>query len=119
MESNCDLERYNSYLKLFDNTFYTNIEKKLNIKFFPILHRIFVNIQECLHKQDKEYKENQEKTNKTYEKLNSNLNEKQKEVLKKYDELKNNQSLIIDEQLFMFGFLISKELEKEQELWKK
>lgn len=107
------MNQKNEYLKLFDEIFNTDTIKKVNSINMPMLHTIFINIIEELYRTNITYRKKLIQSNKMYDELCHTLNEKQQELLKEYIEFKNMITSIIDEQLFMFGYLTSTQLREE------
>ena len=54
------------------------------------------------------------KKNKLFEELEKCLTEEQKQILEEYLELENQMNGEIEEQLFMYGFIMSQQLENER-----
>lgn len=107
------MDKKSEYLKLFDKIFDTNTIKMINEINMPMLHTFFENIQGYLNTTNQDLKESLKKSANMYNELNSTLNEKQQEMFKNYAEFKNKLASIVDEQLFMFGYLTAIQLREE------
>lgn len=106
------------YLKMFDEQFNTNTMKNVNEINMPILHIFFESIQEYLYATSQDYKEILKENGDVYNKLNTTLNKEQQKLFKNYEEEKNKMNSMLDEKLFMFGFLVANELKEENLKWK-
>lgn len=79
----------------------------------PMLNTLFISISENLNTTTQDLKESLKKSVNMYNELNSTLNEEQQEMFKNYAEFKNKLASIVDEQLFMFGYLTAIQLREE------
>lgn len=107
------MDKKSEYLKLFDKIFDTNTIKMINEINMPMLHTLFISISENLNTTTQELKEDLKKSANMYDELNSTLNEGQQKMFKNYVEHRNEMDSIVNEQLFMFGYLTASKLREE------
>lgn len=107
------MDKKSEYLKLFDKIFDTNTIKMINEINMPMLHTLFISISENLNTTTQELKEALKKNANMYDEFNSTLNEEQQKMFKNYVEHRNEMDSIVNEQLFMFGYLTASKLREE------
>ena len=102
-------------LQHFDNIFGTKVANhiKLNI---PLIKIIFEKFEEDLYTVNETYNKVRKEQIKISDELYQTLSQEQRKMFEKYCHLTNQLGSMEDEQLFYFGFLMAKELEKESKL---
>lgn len=103
------------YLKLFDKIFGTKLTKKIRLD-MPLLKLIFNEFGETLYTPSKRYEELRHQKIKLTDKLEKTFSEEQQIMFNQYNEVENQISGDIEEQLFMFGYIIATELGKETQI---
>ena len=107
-----DNEKEQQILNHFDNIFGTKVENhmKLNI---PLLKSIFEKFEEDIFKPNDDYEKLRKKQIENSDKLYATFTEEQEKLYEEDRQIVNQLSAIEDEQLFYFGYIVSKELQKE------
>ena len=82
----------------------------------PVLNTLFNELRDKLYSTSKEYIELQRECCKLYDELFKGLNVEQKELLEKIDEMNCQIYAEQEKKLFIFGYLIAKELDNEANL---
>lgn len=102
-------------LKHFDNVFSTRVTNhiKLNI---PLLKILFKKFEEDLYVSSSKYNELRKQQIKLSNELCSTFNQSQRDTFEEYCQLTNQLGSMEDEQLFLFGFIMAKELDKESKI---
>ena len=102
--------------KHFDSIFGTNTLNNVDFNNLPMLRAIFEYFDEDIYKPSAKYEELRKQSIEVSNKLESTLKDKQKEMFEEYWELQNKVVEEEQQQMFYFGFLVAKELEKETNL---
>lgn len=107
-----DNEKEQQILNHFDKIFGTKVENhmKLNI---PLLKSIFEKFEEDIFKPNDDYEKLRKKQIENSDKLYATFTEEQEKLYEEDRQIVNQLSAIEDEQLFYFGYIVSKELQKE------
>lgn len=102
-------------LKHFDKIFGTKVAKHIGIN-IPLLRKIFEKFEEELYVSSNNYNELRKEQIKIADKLYLTFSKEQQTLYERYWEVTNQLSSIDSEQMFYFGFLIAKELDKESKI---
>lgn len=107
-----DNEEEQKILKHFDKIFGTKVANhmKLNI---PLLKNIFEKFEEDIFKPNDDYEKLRKRQIENSDKLYATFTEEQEKLYEEDRQIVNQLSAIEDEQLFYFGYIVSKELQKE------
>lgn len=100
------------YLKRFDEIFGTKTNKNIRLN-MPILENIFENFGETLYTPSKRYDELSHKKIEILNEMQKTFTPEQKEMFDIYHEIENQISIDVEEQLFMFGYILGNELKFE------
>ena len=101
-----------NYLEVFDKIFGTKTNEHLRLN-MPMLKIIFENFGEDLYTPNNIQRQILNEEIKIADELENTFTDKQKELFNKYNEFENQITIDIEEQLFMFGFIIASELNNE------
>ena len=104
----------NEYLKHFDEIFKTNTSGRLKLN-MPMLRIIKENFAEDLYRTSKVYETKRREKIEIANQLEKSFTKEQSQLFEKYNELESEKSDELDEQLFMFGYIVGSELSKEIE----
>ena len=104
-----------NYLENFDRIFGTKVNKKIKLN-MPMLHIIFENFREDVYSPSKKYKELRRKKIELFNKFRKDLRDEQMKIFNNYNEIENQITEKIEEQLFMFGYIVATELLNEVEI---
>lgn len=104
-----------NYLENFDRIFGTKVNKKIKLN-MPMLHIIFENFREDVYSPSKKYKELRRKKIELFNKFRKDLRDEQMKIFNNYNEIENQITEEIEEQLFMFGYIVATELLNEVEI---
>ena len=102
----------NDYKVLFDEVFNTHTTDEIELD-MPLLNILFNELRDKLYSTSKEYIELQRECCKLYDELFKGLNVEQKELLEKIDEINCQIYAEQEKKLFIWGYLIAKELDNE------
>ena len=100
------------YLKRFDEIFETKTNKNIRLN-MPILEVIFKNFGETLYTPSRRHEELRHKKIELSNELQKTFTAEQKTIFNKYNEIENQISSDVEEQLFMFGYILGNELKLE------
>ena len=102
-------------LQHFDSIFDTKVANhiKLNI---PILRILFEKFEEDLYVSSSKYNDLRKEQIKISNKLYPTFTQEQKDLFDTYLQITNKLGSLEDEQLFYFGFIMSKELDNESKI---
>ena len=101
-------------LKIFDKIMGTNKFNNMNKAKFPLLIKIFKQFREDMFITTKEYEHLQKEKSQLLNKIENNFNDEQRKIFEKYWEIENKIISIVEEEIFLFGYLIKDELEMEK-----
>lgn len=107
------MDKNQAILKHFDNIFKTDTSKHINYEDMKLLKAIYSYLEEKVTTPSKRYKEIRHKRVVMSEQLRATLTDEQRETFDEYNELGNEMQGEELEQVFMFGYIISKELDIE------
>ena len=100
-------------LKNIDKIMGTNKYNRIDKTRFPLLLKIFEKFREDIDIQTKTIKTLKKEKLQVLEKIDNSFNEEQKRLFEKYWEIENKQKNVIEENIFLFGYLIKNELDIE------
>lgn len=112
-------EKKKEYLKLFDKIFETNTKKYIDVSKLPLLDVVYEIIRENVCMGSDRYKKLQKEQWDILDKLDKNWTQEEKKTFEEYLDLGCEMHMEMEQQNFMFGFIIAKELERESMLNKK
>lgn len=104
------------YLKHFDKIFNTNTLKNINLDNMVLLKELYVLLEEYLSRTNNESSIIRRKSIKLYDELKSTLKDEQIELLDNIFDLNNEAMSKDQEQIFIFGYIIAKELDNESNI---
>lgn len=104
------------YLEHFDKVFKTDTLNHINLDNMVLLKGIYRILEDYLCKTNKDYKSIRVKSSKLYDKLQTILSEEQKSIFNEFIDLNNEEMSSIQEQIFIFGYIIAKELDNESNI---
>lgn len=105
-------ERQKEILQHFDNTFKTNTINHIQLN-MPLLKVFYEYFSDELHQSSPNYDELRKKYIEVSDLLENSFTEGQQTLFEKFFEIGSNMSVERSEQLFYFGYILAKELEKE------
>ncbi|MBQ3407859.1 MAG: hypothetical protein IJH12_01470 [Clostridia bacterium] len=100
------------YAKLFDNAFKCNISKKIRLD-MTMLNKIYECFENDIYVPTNFQKTLSKQRAKKYVEVTNILDNKQRKAFDEYFEIENEIQIDIEKQLFIFGFLVAKELDVE------
>ena len=101
-------------LRNFDNILGTNKIKTIDKSKFPLILKLFQEFREDMFVETEEYKELKQEKQKILEKINESFTSKQKQLFENYWDIEGKISSIIEEEIFLFGYLLRDEIESEK-----
>lgn len=104
------------FLNHFDSIFNTETIKRVNLQDKKLLIELYRRFEEDLLTTNQEYKNVRKKWKKIDETFNKSLTEEQLNLYNEVDELRNEMHSIEFEQVFVFGYIIAKELDNESKV---
>lgn len=107
------MDNTKSLVKHFDNIFGTNAEKHIDFNNMKLLKVLYDCFEEDIFTPNEEYKEIRHRKNELSEKFRCTLTKEQQIMYDEQNELGNELNGIEFEQIFMFGYIIAKELDIE------
>lgn len=110
------MDEVEEILKNIDKIMGTNKYNRINKTRFPLLLKIFEKFREDIDIQTKTIKTLKEEKLQVLEKIDNSFNEEQKRLFEKYWEIENEQKNVIEENIFLFGYLIKNELDIENKI---
>ncbi len=106
----------NDYLKHFDKIFNTQTLKNIKLDNMVLLKELYVLLEEYLSRSNNESSNIRRKSIKLYDELKSTLTDEQIELLDNIFDLNNEEMSKEQEQIFIFGYIIAKELDNESNI---
>jgi hypothetical protein len=100
-------------LKHFDKLFKTDALKHIDFSNMKLLKILFNYFEEDIYRPSEKYEKLRHRLIDVEEELNDTFTENQKKLFEKYYELSNRLSVEEEQQLFLFGYIIAKELDTE------
>ena len=98
----------------FDKIIGTNKSQKIDTSKFPLLLKIFEQFEEDLFVESQEYKEVKQERQNIVDKINKSFNDEQKQLFEQYWDIESKMQSEIEKEIFLFGYLIRDEIEKEK-----
>lgn len=105
-----------SVLNHFDSIFNTEVIKDINFDNMKLLKTLFNYFEEDIYTPSTKYSKLRHKHIEISDELEKTFTPTQMELFEKYWEVGNEMCAEENEQLFLFGYIISKELDKETKL---
>lgn len=105
-------------LKHFDDIFDTNTIKHVKLD-MPLLKFFLKELEESFRKPSPRYERLRSKQIEISDRLYETINDNQKQLFNKYSQITNEMASVEDLQLFCFGYILAKELDKESKIEKK
>ena len=103
-------------LKNIDKIMGTNKYNRIDKTRFPLLLKIFEKFREDIDIPTKTIKTLKKEKLQILEKIENSFNEEQKRLFEKYWEIENKQKNVMEENIFLFGYLIKNELDIENKI---
>ena len=100
-------------LKHFDSIFGTNTANHIDFNNLELLKTLYDYFEEDIFTPNAEYKNVRHKKNLLSDKFRQTLTKEQQEMYEEQNELANEMHGLELEQIFMFGYIIAKELDNE------
>lgn len=104
--------------KHFDSIFGTDTLNNINFKDLPLLQQLFDYFEEDIYKPSPKYDELRRKHIEIADLLEQSFTEAQQTLFEKYWEIGNQMLVEENQQLFFFGCIMTKTLEKETNILK-
>lgn len=101
-------------LRNFDKIIGTNKIKTMDKSKFPLILKLFQQFREDMFVETKEYKDLKYQKQALLDKINENFNNNQKQLIENYWDVEGKISSIIEEEIFLFGYLLRDEIESEK-----
>ena len=110
------MDEVEEILKNIDKIMGTNKYNRIDKTRFPLLLKIFEKFREDIDIQTKTIKTLKKEKLQVLEKIDNSFNEEQKRLFEKYWEIENEQKNAMEENIFLFGYLIKNELDIENKI---
>lgn len=101
-------------LRNFDKIIGTNKIKTMDKLKFPLILKLFQQFREDLVVETEEYRDLKQEKQNILDKINKNFNNNQKQLFENYWDIESKISSIIEEEIFLFGYLLRDEIESEK-----
>ena len=101
-------------LRNFDKIVGTNKIKTIDKSKFPLILKLFEQFREDLVVETEEYRDLKQEKQNILDKINKNFNNNQKQLIENYWDIEGKISSIIEEEIFLFGYLLRDEIESEK-----
>ena len=101
-------------LRNFDKFLGTNKIKTIDKSKFPLILKLFQVFREDMFVETEEHKELKQEKQKILEKINESFNSKQKQLFENYWDIEKKLSSIVEEEIFIFAYLLRDEIESEK-----
>lgn len=101
-------------LRNFDKIVGTNKIKTIDKSKFPLILKLFEQFREDLVVETEEYRDLKQEKQNILDKINKNFNNNQKQLFENYWDIESKISSIIEEEIFLFGYLLRDEIESEK-----
>lgn len=111
-----DPEQLKEYIKHFDSIFGTDAIKHIKFKNLKLLQALIEYFGEDLYKPSLEYEKIREEYYNVSDDLESTLTQNQRKLFEKYCDVSSKKTVEVEEQLFMFGYILGSEMNHEFEL---
>ena len=100
-------------LKHFDSVFNTEIANHIKFDNMKLLKSLYEYFEEDIYTSSTKYSELRHKHIEISDELEKTFTPEQKELFERYWEVRNAMTAEENEQLFLFGYVIAKELDRE------
>ena len=97
----------------FDKVMKTNKFSNIDKSKFPLLIKIFEQFREDMFITTEEYEQLKQEKLQLLNKIKNDFSDKQRKIFEEYWEIENKIISIVEEEIFLFGYLIKDELEEE------
>lgn len=101
-------------LRNFDKIIGTDKIKTIDKSKFPLVLKLFQQFREDLFVETEEYRDLKQEKQNILDKINKNFNNNQKQLIEDYWDIEGKISSIIEEEIFLFGYLLRDEIESEK-----
>lgn len=101
-------------LRNFDKIIGTDKIKTIDKSKFPLILKLFQQFREDMFVETEEYKDLKQEKQTILDKINKNFNNNQKQLIETYWDIEGKISSIIEEEIFLFGYLLRDEIESEK-----
>lgn len=101
-------------LRNFDKMIGTDKIKTIDKSKFPLILKLFEQFREDLVVETEEYRDLKQEKQNMLDKINKNFNNNQKQLFENYWDIESKISSIIEEEIFLFGYLLRDEIESEK-----
>lgn len=101
-------------LRNFDKIIGTDKIKTIDKSKFPLILKLFEQFREDMFVENEEYKDLKQEKQNLLDKINNNFNKNQKQLIENYWDIEGKISSIIEEEIFLFGYLLRDEIESEK-----
>lgn len=106
-------DKKQEYLKRFDEVFGTDTRKYIDVSKVPLWSVIYDRIIDDITKTSTYYNELRHKCVEALDKLQDTFSKEQKALFEVYCDIDNEQQIEMEQQIFFFGYILAKELERE------
>lgn len=110
------MDEVEEILKNIDKIMGTNKYNRIDKTRFTLLLKIFEKFREDIDIPTKTIKTLKKEKLQVLEKIDNSFNEEQKRLFEKYWEIENEQKNAMEENIFLFGYLIKNELDIENKI---
>ena len=101
-------------LRNFDKMIGTDKIKTIDKSKFPLILKLFEQFREDLVVETEEYRDLKQEKQNILDKIDKNFNNNQKQLFENYWDIESKISSIIEEEIFLFGYLLRDEIESEK-----
>ena len=101
-------------LRNFDKMIGIDKIKTIDKSKFPLILKLFEQFREDLVVETEEYRDLKQEKQNILDKINKNFNNNQKQLFENYWDIESKISSIIEEEIFLFGYLLRDEIESEK-----
>ena len=108
------MKKEEEILRNFDKLLGTNKIETIDKSKFPLILKLFEQFREDMFVQTEEYKDLKHEKQTILDKINKNFNNNQKQLIENYWDIESKMSSIIEEEIFLFGYLLRDEIESEK-----
>lgn len=104
------------YLKHFDKIFNTQTLKDINLDNMVLLKELYILLEDYLSRTNNKNSAIRKENIKLYNRLKTTFTKEQKELFDEFIDLNNEEMANDQEQLFIFGYIMAKELDNESNI---
>ena len=101
-------------LRNFDKLLGTNKIKTIDKSKFPLILKLYQEFREDMFVETEEYKRLKQEKQKKKKKINNSFTSKQKQLFENYWDIEEKISSIVEEEIFIFAYLLRDEIEIEK-----